>query len=413
LEYGGTIIFTVGGERFPLDKALATGAAWSSVDFSLNKSFWKRWGHDAALPFRVRNLVDLQLVLLELSIPSCLYGRTLKDALNIGALMPDHDDDLLIDRENFSGLTERGGSKFLASGFDVIRNSPSILSLCRDGRYIDIHPFDQDINGTSLLSAHGFQFQIHQDSRKILREKYGDDRDATGRFVSPRVAVSSALEGVRKAARLALLFTKDMSGALGRVRSEFSRRLASASLVKASQHAPLVLSLDEFLELKIDADHSGNWVWRGAHLTKVINQGETFGQALSRLRNTPETLESDVVETPLDHPVEEPINLSRSFWKRGDNFFIYPFLFGYRHLVVPYHAANLYILAARGPRLYSRGYFESLPAMSAAEIGVFLRENPIEVTQGAVTSGRHRAMAMFGRIFRGEGYEDVFFVRGN
>jgi len=183
--------------------------------------------------------------------------------------------------------------------------------------------------------------------------------------------------------------------------------------VEALQNIPTALSVDEFLDLKVDADDARNWDWRGAHLKKAINRGETFGQALSRLRNNPEFLEGGAVETPLDYPVEEPVNLSRSFWKRGNNFFIYPFLFGFRHLVVPYHAANLYILAARGPRLYSRQYYEALPAMSVPEIRLFLRNNPIEVTRGAVTSGRHRAMAMFGRIFREEGYENVFMVRGN
>ena len=396
-----------------MDKLLTDNALWGAVDFAHNKSFWKRWGHDAALPFRVRNLFDLQLILLELSIPSCLFGRTLRDALNIGALMPDHDDDLLIDRENFPALIVRGGSKFLASGFEVIRNSSSIISLCRDGRYIDIHPFDREIEGVPQVALHGFQFHIHQDSREILREKYGDYLDATGQVVSPRISVSTALAGLVKSARFALLSTTNFRGALRRVLSELRRRLRPARSVGASQNIPTALSVDEFLDLKVDADDARNWDWRGAHLKKAINRGETFGQALSRLRNNPEFLEGGAVETPLDYPVEEPVNLSRSFWKRGNNFFIYPFLFGFRHLVVPYHAANLYILAARGPRLYSRQYYEALPAMSVPEIKLFLRNNPIEVTRGAVTSGRHRAMAMFGRIFRDEGYENVFMVRGN
>jgi hypothetical protein len=399
-----------------VDKGLTDNALWSAVDFTFNKSFWKKWGHGAALPFRVRNLVDLQRILLELSIPSCLYGRTLRDALNSGALMPDHDDDLLIDSENFPALMARASSKFLASGFDVIRNSSSIVSVCRDGRYIDIHPFDREIKEAPQVTLHGFHFHIHQDSPEILQEKYGEEPDATSQVVSLQLALSSArggLEGLIKATAFALSSAENFRGALGLFLSELGRRLGSVRLAQASRRVPSALSVDDFLELKIDADDSWNWDFRGAHLKKVIRQGETFGQALSRLRNNLDFLEDSAVETPLDYPVEEPVNLSRSFWKRGDNLFIYPFLFGYRHLVLPYQAANLWILAARGPRLYSRQYWESLPAMSVLEIRLFLSNNPIEVTRGAVTSGRHRAIAMFGRIFRDEGYENVFMVRGN
>ena len=390
--------------------ALLDDRMWNHVDFSHNKSYWKRWGHDASLPFRVRNLVEVQRILKGMSIQSSLFGGTLRDVVGNGALETDHDDDLIIDAESFSSLLGRGHSRFTGAGFQVIRNSGFIVSMFRDGRYIDIHPFPKQIGPTLQALAHGVHFEIHRDSQAILDAKYGVEQGPSRRNISLKNINRGLIDGLSKARELARHGSKNPAGAIRRVTIQVRRCLGSGSSSKHKRVPDSALSLDQFLDLKIDADNSGNWAWRGEHLRVVVRPAENFRQALSRLGDDPSSLDSNVEETPLETAVEEPVALSRSFWKRGNNFFVYPFLFGFRHLVVPYHAANLYILASRGPRLYSRDYYLALSKMSDPEVEAFLRENPIEVTSGAVTSGKHRAIAMLGRIYRGESYVPVFAV---
>ena len=42
--------------------------------------------------------------------------------------------------------------------------------------------------------------------------------------------------------------------------------------------------------------------------------------------------------------------------------------------------------------------------MNEEELRTFLKDNPIEVTNNCVTSGKHRVYAMIGRIAKGKDY---------
>ena len=42
--------------------------------------------------------------------------------------------------------------------------------------------------------------------------------------------------------------------------------------------------------------------------------------------------------------------------------------------------------------------------MTEVEIGQFLKSNPIEISNNAIVSGKHRAFAMIGRIINGKEY---------
>ena len=386
---------------------------WGGADFDLNKAFWRHWGHDAALPFRVRNLVDLTELLRERRVSSWLYGGSLRDVFTNGALSVDHDDDVMCELGDLANLPRKFFADLKAHGFSVIRNSTDMISVSRDGRYIDIHPCDRSSLGTIAVHAHGVYLVIHEESEEILRKKYKPRFSIDGLFSAPVTILVFFRESLNKLNKLRqqpeVNFADICILSFRELRRVLSRATPSMHRAKRSME----LSMEDFLALKIDADASLNWDWRGAHLAKVVTKGETFGQAIQRIKNDPSSLDSFVTETPLSNTVEEPINISRSFWKTGNNFFLFPFLFGYRHLVVPYHAANLYIRAKRGPELYSKQYFEALPVMSDAEIATFLRENPLEITRGALSSGRHRAIAMAGRLYRGEPYIPLFAVKAS
>lgn len=369
-----------------------TEETWSAVDFQLNKQFWKTWGPSAALPFRLRNLIDVQNLLWDnLGVGTSLYGTTLRHAINHRALKADHDDDLVCASDSIEKVKFWLRENCRSTGFSVIREEPGLISIERDGRYIDVRASPISLTGFVTSELHGLPFSFAQNFTDLLDDKYGVGRWATGDVASPTTNPKSRGAKASRGGHLleSLRF-------FWPAKPEGSRELR-------------VLSEQEFLSLKIDAPDALNWDWRGSHLAPLMMPGQTFEDALEALSGTTETdLLRSLSEVDTSQPFTEPLNISRRFWKSGSNLFAYPFLYGFRHGVMPYSASNLYILAGLKPDLFTESYFESLPAMSEGEIKNFLRENPIEVVDGCITSGRHRATAMLGRIWHGRGYIPVW-----
>ena len=165
------------------------------------------------------------------------------------------------------------------------------------------------------------------------------------------------------------------------------------------------VSLEDFLSLKFDPVRF-NQLFRSKHLEIVTGnfRHERIGDIINYLSNP--SVMSDVSikikETALDNPVDEPIYYSKKFWCGGNNYFIYPMLFGFRKHVVPYEKANIYINKRMSPRLYSKEYYLSLEEMSDREIEEQTCKNPLEISEAGLISGRHRTAAMMGRLIRGE-----------
>jgi hypothetical protein len=391
---------------------------WGPVDFGINKAFWEKRGHDAALPFRIMNLVDLTSALLEGNVNCFLFGSTLRSVSNVGVLVSDHDDDIFAfsSQREIEDLLARASPVSPASKFTVIRSTPKMVSVERYGRYIDIH-FErlfEDI-GFSMTRVHGAQIPLPIDVDRVLA---GHDARKRAQIPLP-IDVDRVLAGhdARKRAQRSsvrrnflMLLTRGIKAGPKKIFEYLLRRTLGAvsgttrSVPRTPK--PRFLSLSEFCELQIDSPDAVNWQVRGPHWHAVFSPGETFGDALSRLRETelPESVTPDT-----QHSFDEPMNLSRRFWKTGNNSLLAPLRYGYRHAVVPYMAANLYINRNIEPSLYSDEYFESLPSMTDAEIYSFLLRNPISVISGSLTSGRHRATAMLGRLLRGEPYIPVAY----
>ena len=374
-------------------------AYWGPVDFKLNKLLWEQRGHDSALPFRIMNLVDLTTALLDLKVHCFLFGGTLRSVSTVGVLVADHDDDIFAysSQREIEELIGNDSAAGRASKFTVIRSSPEMVSVERYGRYIDIHlePLFESI-GLDMTRVHGKMLPLPADVSRVLIAH--DSRKASQRASFWRTNLRF-LTRVMKAGpkRLFMHSMRKLIGGLS-ISGQFFSWVPRTRL----------LSLADFLELRIDDPDATNWVWRGPHWHAVFSPGETFGEALSRLgRSSLPTSVSPNMEKGFD----EPINLSRGFWKSGNNSLLAPLRYGYRHVVVPYMAANLYIHREIEPSLYSDEYFESLPPMTDDEIRDFLLRNPISVVGGSLTSGRHRATAMLGRLLRGEPYIPVAFQR--
>ena len=112
--------------------------------------------------------------------------------------------------------------------------------------------------------------------------------------------------------------------------------------------------------------------------------------------------------TPTDHTFEEPIYANKIFWMTGNNFFIFPIVFKFKKNVVAYKDANKYIENVKIPMLFSQEYYESLESMTDNDIKKFLRNNPIEISNNSIVSGKHRAFAMIGRLVNNEKYINFY-----
>lgn len=172
------------------------------------------------------------------------------------------------------------------------------------------------------------------------------------------------------------------------------------------------LSYDEFLDIYIEDKKSINWLLRKPHLDLVTNNKNNLKvkDVLLYFKN-PGSLDdklNSIIETDTSTSFEEPIHLNKKFWLSGNNFYIYPLIFGFKKNVIAYKKANMYINKSTSPALYSRQYYQSLKNMTSIEINELFKNSPLEITNGALTSGRHRAFAMIGRLLVDEEYIPIY-----
>ncbi len=172
------------------------------------------------------------------------------------------------------------------------------------------------------------------------------------------------------------------------------------------------LSYDEFLNVYIEDKKSINWLLRKPHLDLVTNNKKNLKvRDILDYFKSPGLLDSklnSIIETDTSTSFEEPIHLNKKFWLSGNNFYIYPLIFRFKKNVIAYKKANEYINEKHNTALYSKEYFQSLEDMHDDEIEEMFKNSPLEITNGALTSGRHRAFAMIGRLLVNESYIPIF-----
>tara|TARA_B100000902_G_C27188553_1_gene852663 strand:- start:29 stop:1132 length:1104 start_codon:yes stop_codon:yes gene_type:complete len=172
------------------------------------------------------------------------------------------------------------------------------------------------------------------------------------------------------------------------------------------------LSYEEFLNVYIEDKKSINWLLRKPHLDFVTNGKKNIKvKDILDYFKTPGLLDhklNSIVETDTSISFEEPIHINKKFWLSGNNFYIYPLIFRFKKNVIAYKKANEYINKKHDTDLYSKKYFQSLEDMHAYEIEELFKNSPLEITNGALTSGRHRAFAMIGRLLVDEAYIPIF-----
>jgi len=112
-----------------------------------------------------------------------------------------------------------------------------------------------------------------------------------------------------------------------------------------------------------------------------------------------------ILETDTSKPFTEPINLNKSFWATGNNYFYNCMLAEFRKGVICYKDANKYITDnTSGNMLFSRAYYNSMEIMSDIDIKEFLNQNPIGIEGNVIMHGIHRVCAMIGRLITNKEY---------
>ncbi len=178
-----------------------------------------------------------------------------------------------------------------------------------------------------------------------------------------------------------------------------------------------VYSLPEnvFLNLLFEDRYSMNWDMRQRHLELLTNQkrNKKIKEIVKYFKSKKNYEKSllKIVETNNKELYKEPISHNKNFWDKGNNYFIYSIVFGFKKDVVAYQDANKYIKNNK-LNLFSKEYFESLDDMSDKEIENFLKANPIEITNNCITSGKHRACAMIGRLINDKKYIPIYALIG-
>ena len=139
----------------------------------------------------VKLLGDVVDVLNKYSIDHCLMFGTLLGAVReAGLIKHDEDMDIFIRECDFQKLVNTL-FELRDLGIDVVRHSDFILSIMRDGEYIDFYVFS-DTNGASLkcksyvypkfyfdefevLNLNGKPFKVPKHSESLLSMIYGED----------------------------------------------------------------------------------------------------------------------------------------------------------------------------------------------------------------------------------------------
>ena len=172
------------------------------------------------------------------------------------------------------------------------------------------------------------------------------------------------------------------------------------------------LTYDEFIDICVEDENSINWLLRKPHLDLVTDHKKYIKvKDILDYFKRPGLLEnklSEVKETDTSEKFEEPIHINKKFWLSGNNFYIFPLIFGFKKNVIAYKIVNEYIQQKNDIKVYSKDYFQSLEDMNKKEIEELFENSPLEITNGAITSGRHRVFAMIGRLIQEKEYVPIY-----
>ncbi len=351
---------------------------WDELDFFIYRAFWSYNKYENIIPKRKKLILEIAQIFEALNIKyRLLINKNLNEELKLEKKI--HDRFLINSNANLQELS----TELIDKEFLIIKQQSSKLFILKNNILLEIM-FD-----TSKVTNQSKEF-LNIDSKKINIE-------------------INNLKSNKKISRKFKIFKSKLIKAY-----HLYSLLGIKKTLSYKKDQIYKLKYKSFLKIKIESESSINWFLRKPHLD-IITQNKKkirIKDIIESMKKENEinNLSRNIIEVDTSSTFDEPIHINKSFWNGGNNFFIYPILFGFRKNVTPYKDANEYIKQDNDVKLYSAKYYEELEIMTDDEIELFLKENPIEVTLDFVTSGKHRVAAMIGRILENKGYIN-FYVK--
>tara|TARA_B100001057_G_scaffold486655_1_gene568171 strand:- start:398 stop:1573 length:1176 start_codon:yes stop_codon:yes gene_type:complete len=190
-------------------------------------------------------------------------------------------------------------------------------------------------------------------------------------------------------------------------------QLIRLTLNKFKRKKIFKLSLNQFVKMRFDSNDF-NYYLRKSHYDLITNNNK-FLKIIDILnffkKKKIKDIEKKIIETDTESLFDEPIYLNKKFWKTGNNFYIYPLIFGFKKNIIGYEKVNNYIKGKKKPKVYSKNYYKKLINMNNREIKDLMIKNPIAINKNGFLGGRHRVAAMIGRLINDEEYVPFYVYK--
>lgn len=359
---------------------------WDEVDQFLYYDFWHRKGHEKSLEIRKKNIIDLFEIANSNKINLFIGDWTLFNLLK----SKQEEYDLSLKAEYLVAFSKdkiKLVDELIKNDFEIVSNTNNEYSILRENRLIIITFIKDKKIFNKAYNIYLFQnFFPYLFTTKIKIFLY----------------------------QWPFSFFKILNRKLNSLKVNYQNRFSRKKIIRnlgveqLDKNKIYKIDLNTFLNLNIENIHSPSWLVRKNHLNLVTNNKKNlkiseiinFFKEEKNYQKTFENIEESIIDTL----VPDSISHSKYFWHSGNNYFFYSMHFKFKKNVVPYKNVNEYILNKNNPIIYTKEYFESLPSMDSKEIIVFLKQNPIEITNNCISSGKHRVFAMIGRLINDEEY---------
>jgi hypothetical protein len=374
---------------------------WDARDFRLNELAWQFWPRTRQLSRRIEILTRLSEVAARNGFHVYLTDRPGVAAFLLGRLT-----DASVDAVELRS-TNRGAPAPAETGHIMQNAGFRLVEMNATGSY-----FEQSLRLVRIAERNQTRTRLGAGRKRRVIES-SDRAHAVYAAVSvddlQKFLTEQFLEGVcyvkdRLSGRRIAGFLRRQGIVCG---AAFLKALALDSYARRFANRGEKVSLDRFLSFSLLDDSELNALVRRPHFNLITDNGRlrTIGEIVEFMKHDENM--ATILRNARD-PVSVklspyPRHLDRSFWENGNAFFFNCVLSGFRCDVRSYEQIDS-MLDERGGVLYSRQYYSRLPAMSDVVIAQLLREKPIEVTNGAVSSGRHRVCAMIGHLIAGRQY---------
>jgi len=353
---------------------------WDEIDYFLYYDFWHREGHEKSKEIRKNNLGILRNK-LENDFEIFLGKKTVFNLLSSEDYDYSYDAEYLIctnqNKQKLKNIIEK-------SDFQIVFENKKQLNLLRQNRLIVIHFKSKIIfSGFKIISLLESDFKIFKSYIYFFK------------LTNKTIKIFNKFKNKFKLFKL-------------KINNNYNKNILLKNLKLDIYEVGSIheINLKTFLNLEIESKKSPSWIVRKPHLDLVTaNKKYTkIGEIINYLnKNKLEELIKKVQESKIETNIDGSISHSKKFWHSGNNYFIYAIYYQFKKNVIPYKDINRF-LENEEHYIYSKDYYESLDSMNDMEIIDFLSNNPIEITNNCITSGKHRAFAMIGRIIDEKDY---------